>query len=168
MGKLKIFTDGSSLNNQKSGNRKGGVGVFFGDDDPRNISMPLVETKTKKVTNQIAELLACIKAIENAYSSSYIFTKKVYIYTDSMYVVNIISSWGPTWEKNNWTKNDGNPIKNLNIIKKLYYYSKNFQIIFKHVKAHTQKPEDEKSKEYKLWYGNHMADYLATNAAKSI
>tara|TARA_B100001093_G_C26686181_1_gene952731 strand:+ start:179 stop:685 length:507 start_codon:yes stop_codon:yes gene_type:complete len=168
MGKLKIFTDGSTLNNQKAGFRRGGVGVFFGDDDPRNISMPLKETKTKKVTNQVAELLACIKAIENAYGGGIIFTKKVYIYTDSMYVVNIMSDWGPTWANNNWKKVDGKPIQNLALIKKLYYYSKNFQIIFKHVKAHRKKPDDESSKEYKLWYGNHMADFLATKASKSI
>ena len=50
----------------------------------------------------------------------------------------------------------------------LYYYTKNFQIIFRHVKAHQTKPKDETSNEYKIWYGNFMADLLATNASKRI
>ena len=36
-----IFTDGSSLNNQNKKLRKGGYGVFFGDNDKRNISKKL-------------------------------------------------------------------------------------------------------------------------------
>ena len=71
--------------------------------------------------------------------------------------------------KNDWKKADNKPIKNLNLIKKLYYYTRNFQVIFlKHVKAHKTKPSDENSEEYRLWYGNFMADKLATDAAKRI
>ena len=38
---IEIFTDGATPNNQNKGNvgRTGGVGVFFGDNDPRNISI---------------------------------------------------------------------------------------------------------------------------------
>ena len=64
MSEVIIFTDGSTLNNQIKGNRKGGVGVFFGDNDERNISLALKESDGNKVTNQVAELLACIKGIE--------------------------------------------------------------------------------------------------------
>ena len=37
MKELIFFTDGSTLNNQEKGKRRGGVGVFFGKDAPRNI-----------------------------------------------------------------------------------------------------------------------------------
>ena len=37
MNEIIVFTDGSTLNNQEKGNRRGGVGVFFGKDDERNI-----------------------------------------------------------------------------------------------------------------------------------
>jgi ribonuclease HI len=43
MKEILIFTDGSTPQNHNKGNRKGGVGVFFGDDDPRNISYGLIE-----------------------------------------------------------------------------------------------------------------------------
>ena len=59
-----IFTDGAVPNNQKIGNRKGGMGVFFGENDPRNISYSIKESSILKVTNQVCELLACIKGIK--------------------------------------------------------------------------------------------------------
>lgn len=168
MGKneIHIFTDGSTLNNQKKGSRKGGIGVFFGDDDVRNISIPLIESSKVKVTNQVAELLACCKGIEYLYSSQKVNSKKVIIYTDSMYIVNIINSWAKNWEKNNWTKSDGKIVDNLNLVKKIYYYSINFKIEFKHVRSHQKEPTKD-DPNYYIWYGNKMADELATNAAKS-
>lgn len=164
---IHIFTDGSTLNNQKKGSRKGGVGVYFGDDDVRNLSLPLIETSKYKVTNQVTELLACIKAIEISYSTQKIGSKKLIIHTDSMYVVNIINSWAKNWESNNWRKSDGKIIDNLNLVKKLYFYSINMKTTFKHVRSHQKEP-DTNDPLYYEWYGNNKADELATNAAKSI
>ena len=168
MKEIMVFTDGSTLNNQKKGGRKGGAGVFFKDNDPMNISYPLVENKKFKVTNNVAELTATIMAIETILSSMKIGKKKIAIYSDSMYVINIAKEWAKKWEKNDWRKSDNKPIKNLHLIKKLYYYSRNFQVIFKHVKAHKKKPSNEDSEKYRLWYGNFMADKLATDASKGI
>lgn len=162
-----IFTDGSTLNNQTKGDRKGGIGVFFGDNDERNISLSLEETIENKVTNQVAELLACIKGIEKLVSSSKIDNKKIIIYTDSMYIVNMITSWAENWEKKNWIKSDGNEVLNLNLVKKLYYYSKNLNIEYKHVKSHTKEPKKSEPN-YKLWYGNMQADKLAVEAASKL
>jgi len=167
MEQLAIFTDGSTLNNQTKGDRKGGVGVFFGIDDARNISLPLEETDNNKVTNQVTELLACIKAIEKIISSEIINNKNITIYTDSNYTVNIVTKWGINWEKNNWKKSDGKTVDNLELVKKLYYYSNNLNIKYIHVRSHTKEPKKDDPK-YFTWYGNHMADQLAVNAAKSI
>ena len=177
MEEIHIFTDGSTLNNQDKKNRKGGIGVFFGDGDPRNISCRLVESKTisyldnviflHKVTNQVAELLACIKGIEKILSTQIIIARQIVIYTDSMYVVNMMSEWAKNWEKNNWKKYNGKPVDNLELVKKLYYYSKNLGIIYRHTKAHQSEPSKE-SKDYFKWYGNNKADYLAVCGAKKI
>lgn len=168
---IHIFTDGSTFNNQsKSGNRKGGVGVFFGQDDPRNISFGLKETSSLgkiKVTNNVCELTACIKAIETIISTEKVIGKQIIIYTDSMYIVNSIANWASGWERNGWKK-DGGKISNLELIKKLYYYSINMGIIFRHVDAHTSEPRNKNSLEWKIWYGNFMADKLATDGTKSI
>ena len=163
-----IFTDGSTFNNQnKSGNRKGGVGVFFGDNDKRNISFGLKETPKQKVTNNVCELIACIKGIEKIMSSEKVIGKQIKLYTDSMYIVNTISSWAKTWESNGWKKDSGK-IQNLDLIKKLYYYSINFGILFKHCNSHTEEPDNKESDEWKIWHGNFMADKLATDGTKSV
>jgi ribonuclease HI len=167
MKEIIIFTDGSTPQNHNKGNRKGGVGVFFGDDDPRNISYGLIETERLKVTNQVCELTACIRALEKVISSEKIMGKQVIIYTDSMYIVNTIANWATGWEKNGW-KRDTGKIANLDLIKKLFYTSINMGVIYRHVTAHQAEPEDKESKEWLLWHGNDMADKLATDGAKKV
>ena len=105
MKEIHIFTDGATPNNQnKSGNRHGGVGVFFGTSDSRNISFGMNETEKQKVTNNVCELMACVCAIERIMSTEKVMGKQVVIYTDSMYVVNTIANWASGWEKNGWKK----------------------------------------------------------------
>ncbi len=111
MKSIVIYTDGAVPNNQVKGNRKGGVGVFFGLDDLRNISWGLKETSKVKVTNQVCELLACIKAIETIVSTEKIGNKSIEIRTDSMYIVNTINDWAKKWEKANWKNQITNQYK---------------------------------------------------------
>ena len=164
MKQIIIFTDGAVPNNQVKGNRKGGVGVFFGLSDTRNISFSLKESSTKKVTNQICELLACVSALETIVSTEKIGTKKIIIYTDSMYIVNSMNTWAKKWEKNDWKKADGKTIENKDIMTKLYYLNENVGVKFIHTKAHTKEPSKDSNK-YFEWFGNFMADKLAIDAA---
>ena len=163
MNEILVFTDGSTLNNQEKGNRRGGIGVFFGDDDPRNLSISLEETDDNKVTNQVAELLACVKAIEKINDKG----KKIIIYTDSMYIVNMMKTWASNWEKNDWKKSDGKPVLNIDLVKTLYNYNKSYNVEFRHVRSHTKEPSKD-DPNYKLWYGNMNADRLAVEAANLI
>ena len=164
MNYINIFTDGAVPNNQLQGNRNGGVGVFLGNDDIRNISFSIKETKEIKVTNQVCELLACINALEIVVTTQNIGKKELIIYTDSMYVINSITLWAKNWKKNDWKRADNKSIQNLELIKKLYYLSKNLKVGYKHVKAHTS-PPNEDSDEYFEWYGNYMADKLAVQGS---
>jgi len=165
MKSISIFTDGAVPNNQKQGNRKGGIGVFFGNDDSRNISWGMKETADNKVTNQVCELLACIKGLETIISTEKIGKKDIVIYTDSMYIVNTITLWAKNWEKNNWKKADNKPVQNLELVKKLYFLSRNLKVDYRHVNAHTSPPAND-SNEYFEWYGNYMADKLAVAGTK--
>lgn len=153
-----IFTDGSCKG--QGNNKRAGYGCYFPHDETLNISKKI---KKGKITNQVAELKACIKGIEKIISNDII--DGISIFTDSMYVINSICVWAEEWSKNNWKKNDGSKIKNKKLIKKLWYYYNNFNIDFAHIKAHSKKPTDINSKEYKLWYGNYMADKLANEGA---
>ena len=51
-----VFTDGSCSNNGKV-NAKAGIGVYFGKNDPRNVSKRVIG----KQTNNTAELSAVIE-----------------------------------------------------------------------------------------------------------
>ena len=158
-----VYTDGSTLNNQHKGHRKGGIGVFFGNNDPRNKSIKLIESATNKVTNQVAEISACIEAIESIDKNT---CKSILIKSDSMYTINCITKWCKTWEKKGWKKSDGKIIENLELIQKLYNYSNKYNVLYEHIKAHKSQPALDSPK-YADWYGNMMADMLATSASMS-
>ena len=58
---IPIYTDGACSKNGYP-DAKAGIGVFFCDNDERNISEAV--DKSYKQTNNVAELLAFIKAIK--------------------------------------------------------------------------------------------------------
>lgn len=163
MKEINFFTDGAVPNNQKRGRTLGGSGVFFGDDDPRNISYTLTPDEFQKITNQVAELYACIIGINKLIHTTNIVDCYVTLHTDSMYIVNSINKWADGWYKKDWRKSDGKIIENLELMTTLYFLVKNTGINIKHVKAHSVKPRADSSK-YIYWYGNNQADLLAVNA----
>lgn len=160
-----IFTDGAVPNNQKSGPKNGGIGVFFGDNDSRNLSLNINKQVTK-VTNMVCEIYACIMALETLLQTTKIGKNKITIYTDSMYIVNTYYEWVEKWKANNWKKSNNTIIENKELVIKLYYLSINMKVEYIHVKAHTKQPSKD-SDEYFLWYGNMMADKLAVNGVKN-
>jgi ribonuclease HI len=93
-----------------------------------------------------------------------VINHKIILYTDSMYIVNSIEKWAIKWEKNDWKKSDGSTILNVELIKRLYYLSKNLKVTFTHINSHTKEPPKDSPNYYK-WYGNYMADKLASEAA---
>jgi len=184
---MKIFTDGSTINNGKK-NAVGGIGIYIpkqGDIEEWSLSYSLIsmqipsgvrsllnnnqtsnlgEFQLIKVTNQIAELIAIILAIEKGVK----LTKEtIYIYTDSKYSIECATTWSNTWMKNNWKKSTGKTIENLWLIFRLVQLTRKHPIIFKHIKAHTDEPS-EQNEDYLLWQGNDKADKLAQNASKNV
>lgn len=156
---INVFTDGSCLNNG-SKNSKGGIGVFFNDNNEYNLSEQL---NVNKITNQVAELTAISRALDQLITMEN--KKIVNIYTDSSYSINIFSEWIKKWQSNNWKKMDGKPILNSELIIDINNKLKKQFVIFKHVRAHKTEPSKNDSK-YFIWYGNNQADLLATNASK--
>ncbi len=158
MDTITVYTDGACTNNQNKKIRKGGYGVFFGMNDIRNCSIKLTGDK---VTNQVAELSAVLYAIEKCLESN---NNNIIIKTDSMYIINSITLWCKGWEKKGWKKADGNNVENLELIKKIYSYYSNNKIVFSHIRSHQNEPHKE-SPNYNDWFGNMMADKLASDAA---
>jgi len=168
---IKVFTDGSTFNNgSKTKKQRGGLGIFFEDNHPNNKSIKLIEYP---ITNNIAELKACITAIEIILETEIIPNKpfEIIIYTDSEYVINSITKWAKLWKFNGWKKKEGTKfvdIKNKELIISLYTLVSQHLIKFKHVKAHKSSPINKDSDAYKEWYGNYMADKLATKASSEV
>ena len=154
---IDVFVDGSSINNGKR-NCKAGYGVFFPQAEYLNISQKINE-KDFKVSNNVAEIIACIRAIEISVETFHDL-EKLRIFSDSEYTINCVTKWCETWKKNNWVKYDKKPIKNLDLIKKLYDYYLEYSIEFIHVRSHQTMPTTD-TKEYYDWYGNNAADLLA-------
>lgn len=148
---MHIYTDGSCINNGKKYARAG-IGVYFGENDPRNVSEKFTDTPT----NQRAELYAIIKAIRLIKDDE--FKNKIIIHTDSMYSINCVTKWCKGWIKNGWkTKNKKN-VKNANLIKQLYNLVKKNNIYLNHIRAHTGKIDVHS-------IGNDFADKLANKGA---
>jgi len=107
---VKIYTDGSSLGNGQLG-AVGGVGVYFGPGDGRNLSEALTGTRQ---TNQRAELTAIQRALELAPRD-----RKIVIYSDSNYAINCVTIWFQKWRTNNWQNSAGKAVENKDLVIKV-------------------------------------------------
>jgi ribonuclease HI len=173
MKKTYVYSDGSVFNNQRRESHKtfGGVGVFFGDNDRRNVSEPFFEFP---ITNNRTEIKAAILAIQN-FMNDKIKRKNdekeiLVIYSDSQYLINSITKWINKWKLNYWKTANGKPVLNKDLLFQLDHllnlYKDYADIQFKFVKAHREGkniPKDKTSIEFFHWYGNMMADTLAKN-----
>ncbi|KAH8820462.1 ribonuclease H-like domain-containing protein [Xylogone sp. PMI_703] len=104
---LRVYTDGSSRGNGKVG-AMAGVGVFFGEGDPRNLSEAL---EGPVQTNQRAELTGLLRALQIAPKD-----KDLEIITDSSYSINCVDKWYKKWLNNGWRTATGVPVTNKDLI----------------------------------------------------
>ena len=148
---LNVFTDGACSNNGKN-KAKAGIGVYFGDNDKRNI----YKICKGNQTNNNAELTAILEAINICKN----INKNVIIYTDSKYSINCYTEWSSEWIKNNWKMKNNKIPENINVIKRGYtLLQENKNISLKYIKAHTNLMD-------KYSIGNRKADKLATDSIK--
>ena len=95
--RLIVYCDGSCLANG-SPDARGGIGVWFGSGDPRNVSEPVVPpTDGRSVTNGLAELLAAIRALDVLPSD-----KPAEVHCDSTYVVKSALEYRHNWIAKGW------------------------------------------------------------------
>lgn len=170
-GMLRIYTDGSSLENGRRA-ATAGVGVYFGPGDSRcvlflwylllnsitdtiipsrNVSEPL---KGHRQTNQRAELTAILRALDISPRH-----RDVTIFTDSRYAIDCVTSWCFKWRQNNWMTAAGKPVENKDLIESILAKIQERddlkkKTIFEWLKGHNQDP------------GNEAADRLAVDGAR--
>lgn len=156
---LTVWVDGASKNNGKK-HAKAGYGIYFGDNDPRNIGRAL--DAGQEQTNQRAELTAILEALrimtnDAGYSKD---KYRIVVVSDSLYSINCISIWYHNWEKNGFQTANKQPVKNLDIItpaRKLY---KEHDVSFVHVRGHQKNPTDINA------INNNKVDELASKSIR--
>ena len=142
---LYIYTDGSSLNNP----RTGGIGYLFVylDNDCVEQRIQGDEFGYKGSTNQQMELKACIEALKKLeHLNLDISNYKIEIRTDSMYIVENRNKAFFQWSRNGWYNDYGKPVLNSDLWSELLKVVKkaNCFVEFKWVKGHA-KDEDNKT-----------------------
>lgn len=143
-----VYTDGACSKNG-SLEANAGIGIFFGDNDPRNTSKKV----QGKQTNNTAELSAIIETY-NLIKDDILQGKEISIVSDSNYAIRCVSSYGEKCENSGWNKD----IPNIELVKTAYELYKNIpNVRFLHVMAHTIKTDIHS-------YGNENADRLANEA----
>ena len=139
---IKIYTDGSCLNNPGNG---GWAAIINFNGEVKKIS-----GSEKDTTNNKMELMAPIKALQEIEKN-----QQIEIYTDSQYVRLGITDWIHKWITNNWQTSKKEPVKNKDLWIELYELTKSFEVKWIWVKAHTGNVLNEE------------ADLLAKQAAAS-
>ncbi|KAH9053809.1 ribonuclease H-like domain-containing protein, partial [Lactarius vividus] len=103
-----VYTDGACSRNGQAGS-VAGVGVWWGPNDPRNISE---RCPGNPQTNNRAELIAIIRALQTAPRTLI----PLVIKTDSKYAVKCIDKWLTGWRKKNFRTFQGTRVKNSELI----------------------------------------------------
>lgn len=140
--RIVIYTDGAC---KKNGSQFecGGIGIYFDDLDPRNVSEKITGNN---ITNQRMEMTAAIRALQICFINKYFYIE---IRTDSMYLINGIKYWITNWKQNNWTSAKGKSIKNIDLWKQLDELNNKLDVQWTYVQGHNGT------------HGNEMADYYA-------
>ena len=139
---IKIYTDGSCLNNPGNG---GWAAIILNDGEKTEL-----KGSKKNTTNNQMELLAPIEALKKIPKGS-----KVQIFTDSKYVKSGITEWIHNWKKNGWKTANKKEVINKVLWTELDLLNNEFEISWNWVKGHSN---DEL---------NNEVDLLARSAANN-
>jgi ribonuclease HI len=145
--KVTIYTDGSARGNPDGPGGYGTVLQFI--DSKGQLHEREFSAGYKKTTNNRMELMAAIVGLEALLKPC-----QVELYSDSQYLVKAFNDrWIDGWIKNNWKNSKKEPVKNIDLWKRLLKAKKNHDVKFIWVKGHAGHP------------GNERCDQLATQAA---
>ncbi len=145
--KVKIYTDGAARGNPDG---PGGYGTVLEYVDTKGeLHTKELSQGYKKTTNNRMELMAVIAGLEALNRSC-----EVELYSDSQYVVKAFNQhWIDGWVKKGWKRGKNEPVKNVDLWKRLLKAKEPHRVTFIWVKGHDGHPQNER------------CDTLATGAA---
>lgn len=144
---VKLYTDGSARGNPDGPGGYGAVLEYVdgkGQLHTKELSQGYVRT-----TNNRMELMAVVAGLEALNKSC-----EVEVYSDSKYVVDAFNQkWIDNWVAKGWKRGKNEPVKNIDIWKRLLIAKEKHSVRFNWVKGHAGHAQNER------------CDQLATNAA---
>ncbi|PTY40268.1 ribonuclease HI [Brachyspira hampsonii] len=131
-----IYTDGGCRGNP-------GLGAWAAIliSEKHNLRLEIGESEDNTTNNRM-EMKAAIKALERLKHSH-----NIKLYSDSAYLVNGMTKWIYSWQKNNWIKSDKKPVENKEYWLKLIELSSKHNIDFIKVKGHSNNKENNRADE---------------------
>jgi ribonuclease HI len=93
-------------------------------------------------TNNRMELMAAIQALEALKRPA-----EVTLYTDSKYLLDGITKWIKSWQRNGWKTSAKQPVKNADLWQRLTKAMEGHSIDWKWVKGHAGDPGNERADE---------------------
>ena len=144
---VSIYTDGAARGNPDG---PGGYGTILEYVDSKGeLHTKELSKGYEKTTNNRMELMAVIAGLEALNRSC-----EVEVYSDSQYVVNAFNQhWVDGWIKKGWKRGKNEPVKNVDLWKRLLEAKQKHSVTFHWVKGHDGHPQNER------------CDELATTAA---
>ncbi len=135
---VEIFTDGACSHNPGPGAWGFFIPLCPPDGTPFHHTGFVPDT-----TNNRMELLAVIEALQWCHTH-YPMAESLRIFSDSMYVVQGITTWIHGWLQNNWRTSQKKPVENKDLWMALLEASqKHPQTSFHWVKGHSGHPEND-------------------------
>ena len=125
-----VYVDGACKSNGSQG-AQGGLGVYWGEQHPLNVSRPMAHNK--KHTSNRAELQAAITALTQAQEQK---IPKLTVRTDSNYVKQGISNWIKNWKTNGWKTSKKSPVLNKDLWVQLDTLQNSLQIQWEWIPGH--------------------------------
>jgi ribonuclease HI len=150
--KVEVYTDGACSKNGKA-DAQASWAFYF--PEHKSISNAARVPEHQMQTNQRGELMAIAEAVKVAETSFPLLETELKIYTDSMYSKNCLTTWLPSWVRNNWKTSQGGDVQHRDLIEDSANRLSRFKSFnIQYVKAHTG-GDDEQSKY------NHIVDRMA-------
>ena len=142
-----IYTDGAARGNPEG---PGGYGTVLEYRDTKgNLHTKELSRGYRKTTNNRMELMAAIAGLEALNRPC-----QVNLYSDSKYLVDAFNQhWIDSWVRKGWKRGKTEPVKNIDLWKRLLAAKEPHQVTFIWVKGHDGHPQNER------------CDALATGAA---
>ena len=144
---VKLYTDGAARGNPDGPGGYGSVLEYV--DQKGALHTKELSQGYVKTTNNRMELMAVIAGLEALNRSC-----EVDVYSDSKYVVDAFNQhWVDGWLKKGWKRGKNEPVKNVDLWKRLLAAKGRHKVTFHWVKGHDGHPQNER------------CDELATTAA---